>query len=105
VLRHINEGAYLQAAAALEMWRRAELDGEGIVVDALVRRRAAEKALFLKPAAGQHPGARSVLHPAVDRDASTPSPQSSEEVETPLDGDDAIAIRLRGGSRARARAD
>ena len=29
------------------MWRKAEFEGERIVVDALVRRRAAEKALFL----------------------------------------------------------
>ena len=52
VRRRLNKGAPLQAAAALELWRRAELQGELQVVDALVRRRAAEKALFLTPACG-----------------------------------------------------
>ncbi len=52
VLRRVNEGALIQAACALEMWRRAEFEGERIVVDALVRRRAAEKTLFLTPSTG-----------------------------------------------------
>ena len=51
-LRRINEGQPPQAAFAMEAWRRAELAGESIVVDALVRRRAAEKALFLTPPGG-----------------------------------------------------
>lgn len=94
VLRRINEGAYLQAAGALEMWRRAELDGEGVIVDALVRRRAAEKALFLKPAAGNIPAPGSVLHPRIDFDAFHGMPRMRpEEVETPLDGEDAVALR------------
>jgi lysozyme len=49
VLKLVNEGALLQAACAMELWRRAEFEGETIVVDALVRRRAAEKTLFLTP--------------------------------------------------------
>ena len=49
VLRRINEGSLLQAACAMEMWRKADFEGERIVIDALVRRRAAEVALFLKP--------------------------------------------------------
>ena len=100
-LRHINEGAYLQAAAALEMWRRAELDGEGVIVDALVRRRAAEKALFLKPAAGNIPAPGSVLHPRIDFDAFHAAPRMRvEEVETPLEGEEALALRpaRQGGS-------
>jgi GH24 family phage-related lysozyme (muramidase) len=48
VLRRVNSGDFLAAACALDAWRKAEIDGEPEVVDALVRRRAAEKALFLK---------------------------------------------------------
>ncbi|PHS21787.1 MAG: hypothetical protein COA85_12495 [Robiginitomaculum sp.] len=47
VLRRLNEGCPVAAAAGFDAWRRASLNGEIIVVDALVRRRAAEKALFL----------------------------------------------------------
>jgi lysozyme len=47
VLRRINEGSLLQAACAMEMWRKADFEGERIVIDALVRRRSAEKTLFL----------------------------------------------------------
>jgi lysozyme len=49
VLKRVNEGAFTQAAFALELWRRAEFEGQRIVIDALVRRRAAEKLLFLTP--------------------------------------------------------
>ena len=49
VLQLVNEGEYNLAAGAMEMWRRVELGGQRQVVDALVRRRAAEKALFLAP--------------------------------------------------------
>lgn len=52
VLNRVNEGAQIQASFAMELWRRADFDGESIVVDALVRRRAAEKLLFLTPADG-----------------------------------------------------
>jgi lysozyme len=47
VLRRLNEGCPVAAAAGFDAWRQASLSGEIIVVDALVRRRAAEKALFL----------------------------------------------------------
>src|SRR5581483_5760330 len=49
VLKRLNEGDAVRAACAMELWRKAEIGGERIVVDALVRRRAAEKALFLTP--------------------------------------------------------
>src|SRR5687768_1612719 len=49
VLRRLNEGQIIQAACAMELWRKAEFQGERIVIDALVRRRSAEKALFLTP--------------------------------------------------------
>lgn len=94
VLRRVNEGALLQAAGALEMWRRVELDGEGVVVDALVRRRAAEKALFLQPIDGHVPAPSAVLKPRIDIGAYRSVPRRRpERVATPMDGDDAVAIR------------
>ena len=48
VLRLINEGEHLAAAFAMEAWRRARINGRVTNVDALIRRRAAEKALFLE---------------------------------------------------------
>lgn len=48
VLRRVNAGDFVAAACAMDAWRKAEVNGELEVVDALVRRRADEKALFLK---------------------------------------------------------
>lgn len=49
VLRKLNAGDKLGAAEAFEMWTKARLDGELVKLDGLVRRRAAEKSLFLMP--------------------------------------------------------
>jgi lysozyme len=68
-LRRLNEGRPLEAAMAMELWRKADLEGERIVIDALVRRRAAEKALFLKPAEGWVPAPSPLLPPKLDYDA------------------------------------
>lgn len=48
VLRRINAGDYVSAACAMDAWRKSDVSGELVIVDALVRRRTAEKALFLK---------------------------------------------------------
>lgn len=48
VLRRVNAGDVLAAACAMDAWRKSDVSGELAVIDALVRRRAAEKALFLK---------------------------------------------------------
>jgi lysozyme len=99
VLRRLNEGNHLQAAAALELWRKAALGGEDIVVDALVRRRAAEKALFLTPPEGFRPSPTPVLKVLLDpslidtleqRRAGLARPVV---VEAPLDGEFATAER------------
>jgi lysozyme len=66
VLRRVNEGALLQAACSMEMWRKAEFDGEIIIVDALIRRRAAERALFLTPPEGFVPAPSAILRPQLD---------------------------------------
>lgn len=48
VLRRVNSSDYVSAACAMDAWRKSEVSGELVIVDALVRRRTAEKALFLK---------------------------------------------------------
>jgi hypothetical protein len=45
----MNNGRILDAANGLYIWRKSEIDGNIYVVDALMRRRTAEKALFLRP--------------------------------------------------------
>jgi len=75
VLRRVNEGQLLQAACAMEMWRKADFEGERIVIDALVRRRSAEKTLFLTPAHGWVPAPSPVLRPKVDYDVVNAAPR------------------------------
>ena len=84
-LRRLNEGNYLQAASAMELWRKADFEGERIIIDALVRRRAAEKSLFLTPPDGWVPASSPVLPPLLDFDPNyAASAQSARAVETPL---------------------
>ena len=98
VLRRINEGSLLQAACAMEMWRKADFEGERIVIDALVRRRAAEKTLFLTPANGEWvPAPSPVLRPKVDYDASCAVPkQTPIAVNARTEGDRVVAEREEG---------
>ena len=49
VLRKLNAGDKLGAANAFEMWTKAFVNNELVSLDGLVRRRAAEKSLFLMP--------------------------------------------------------
>ncbi|MEL6568354.1 MAG: glycoside hydrolase family protein [Pseudomonadota bacterium] len=62
----VNSGAKLNAAEAMAAWRKARVDGRVIVVDALVRRRAAERALFLEVPGGPTPAATPVVRPILD---------------------------------------
>jgi len=48
-LQRLNAGDRLGAADALLWWNKATVGGEKVVVRGLARRRAAERALFLKP--------------------------------------------------------
>jgi lysozyme len=100
VLRRLNEGALLQAACEMEVWRKADFEGERIVVDALVRRRSAEKALFLTPPDGHWVAApSSVLRPKIDHDAGRLVPsQTPAALVTALSGDKAVALRADGST-------
>src|SRR5436190_9335176 len=89
VLKRINEGEMVQAACAMELWRKAEFAGQRIVIDALVRRRAAEKTLFLTPPNDAWVAAPSpVLRPLIDADARDLIPaERPAEVITSLNGE------------------
>jgi lysozyme len=95
VLRRINEGSLLQAASAMELWRKADFDGEPILVDALVRRRSAERALFLTPAGGAWVAApSSVLRPRLDLDVDGLVPREAPVVvTTSFHGDRVTLVR------------
>lgn len=81
VLKRLNAGETLQAASAMDLWRKAEFDGDRIVVDALVRRRAVEKALFLTPDDGVWtPAPSAVLRPLLDLDALELIPLQSPQI-------------------------
>ncbi|MDP1988969.1 lysozyme [Phenylobacterium sp.] len=94
VLRRLNEGQLLLAACGMELWRKADFEGERIVIDALVRRRAAEKTLFLTPMDGWVPAPSPVLRPNLDADVSGIVPRETPlVVRTALDGLHAVAER------------
>jgi lysozyme len=95
VLKRLNAGAAVQAACAMELWRKADFEGERIVVDALVRRRAAEKALFLTPDDGVFIAAPSpLLRPVIDLDALDLVPMRRPvEVQTSFEGERVTARR------------
>lgn len=72
VLKRLNEGDHLGAASAFERWRAADFHGERLIIDGLVRRRAAEKALFLTPSNGHAPVPTPVLRPLLDTQSGDP---------------------------------
>lgn len=94
VLKRLNAGAAVQAACAMELWRKADFQGERIVVDTLVRRRAAEKALFLTPPGGDFaPAPSPIIRPIIDLDALDLVPlRRPVELETSFE-DDKVTVR------------
>jgi lysozyme len=96
VLKRVNEGQHLQAAASFELWRKSDFGGEDLVVDALVRRRAAEKAHYLTPPEGFKPSPTPVLRPSFDHSvieaaANAHANRYATVVDAPLDGETAEA--------------
>ncbi|NNC38168.1 MAG: hypothetical protein EX271_00420 [Acidimicrobiales bacterium] len=67
VLHAMNNGRPLDAAAAFDEWRKSIIDGNTYVIDALVRRRTAEKALFLRPIEGVVAAPRNEIPPSRDQ--------------------------------------
>lgn len=79
-LRALNNGRPLDAANGFDIWRKSEIDGKVYVVDALMRRRTAEKALFLRPEG------RPVSAPTVDL------PPIEDETVALLSTEDALPV-------------
>lgn len=102
VLKRLNAGAHVQAACAMELWRKTDFEGERIVLDALVRRRASEKAMFLSPDDGNWtPAPSPLLRPVIDLDALDLVPlRRPVEVEPSLEGDRVTARREHAGEDA-----
>lgn len=69
VLQAVNAGDEISAAAGFDGWRKARINGHLIIVDALVRRRAAEKALFLEPVEGRPSAPTPIVTPIFDTGA------------------------------------
>ncbi|MBI3437202.1 MAG: lysozyme [Proteobacteria bacterium] len=68
VLRRVNAGEFIAAACAMDAWRKSDVSGDLEIVDALVRRRSTEKALFLKDVAHE-PAPSAFLRAKVDHAA------------------------------------
>jgi lysozyme len=88
VLRSLNAGEYITAAEGFDAWRKARINGRLIVVDALVRRRAMEKAMFLEPPDGR---------PAAPTPLVTPEIDPVALIQTPRDGVVDIIASLKPG--------
>lgn len=78
VVELINQGSLVAAAASMEHWCKADLRGHSMVIDGLVRRRAAEKALFLTPEGGWQPAPSHILIPTM-REAVLVKAHSSDD--------------------------
>lgn len=70
VLNYVNAGEMLAAAESFSAWRKARIGGRLIVVDALVRRRTAEKNLFLSHPSGPPAAPSLMVRPELDVAAS-----------------------------------
>lgn len=108
VLAHLNSGDRLQAADAMTFWRKGRVEGEVRVIDALVRRRAAEKALFLEHPAGRASVPSALVHPQLDAAASVSARgKRAVIIETRVKGGQAIVTKsgaAEAASQAAARA-
>ena len=94
VLERLNEQRLTEAACALELWRKADIAGDPVVLDALIRRRAAEKALFLASGEGAAPTPSPLVRPRRDARAAQSIPAyRPAEIEAPLNGERA-EVRL-----------
>lgn len=87
VAARLAEGAMIAAAGAMAAWRRGRLGERVLVIDALVRRRAAEAALFLTHPGGAPVAPTPVLRPELDLQAALVVPRDgAAEARVPLVG-------------------
>jgi len=89
ILHALNQGDVIAAANGFDSWRLGSIAGKTYVVDALVRRRTAEKALFLRPPM------RTALAPSTLkalRDPSVTEEKIAPIAQTEVDGNGASNI-------------
>ena len=89
-LRALNNGRPLDAANGFDIWRKSQISGKTYVVEALMRRRTAEKALFLRTE-GDLPAGREDLPPIED---TTIKGLSTEDALPVFSSDDANGLSL-----------
>ncbi|ABI76125.1 putative lysozyme [Hyphomonas neptunium ATCC 15444] len=77
VLANLNEGDRLSAASDMWLWRKGRVSGEVKIIDALVRRRAAEISLFLTHPSGPAAVPGALIRP-IPEDGGQPFPPASE---------------------------
>ena len=73
VLANLNEGDRLSAASDMWLWRKGRVGGEVKIIDALVRRRAAEISLFLTHPSGPAAVPGALIRP-IPEDGGQPFP-------------------------------
>lgn len=84
VLKYLNQGQPMAAALSMHAWRRARVNGRVLTIDALVRRRAAEAALFLEAVGARAAAPTSIVTPEIDQSATlaiTP-PSATKELKS-----------------------
>lgn len=89
ILRNLNAGDFLAAANGFDLWRKARIHGRVMIVDALVRRRAAEKGLFLEHPNGPPSAPTPLVKPEIDTGAETighPRHRDNDDEEVPRNG-------------------
>ena len=102
VLARLNEGKRLAAAEAFSPWRKARIDGKLCVVDALVRRRAAEKAMFLEHRMGRAAVPSALIRAELDINAALMAPnERAVIVESNFEDDRATVSKPRPRSATR----
>lgn len=92
VLRHLNRGEPVAAAIAMAAWRNAHLNGQNIVVDALVRRRALEASMFLDTTGPRPAAPTPVIKPLLDYRASLLAPKAEQIKEISFEKTNGSAI-------------
>jgi lysozyme len=82
VLKYLNQGQPVAAALSMHAWRRAPVNGRVLTIDALVRRRAAESAMFLETIGARPAAPTSIIRPQIDYSAALLS--HAIETEEPI---------------------
>jgi lysozyme len=101
-LQRFNAGDSLGAAEEIERWRLADLGGASQIVDALVRRRAAEKAHFLTPPQGFPKSSRARLRPRFEAPATTSNDEETDTGSDPVPASAALSVADSVCARLRA---